>query len=66
MAAKTVEFNQALVMEEDQKFECIYNEFLKDYKIIMLGLTIVNRGEWLGRAARLFEVGYCSPFWVVT
>ena len=28
--------------------------------------TIVNRGEWLGRAARLFEVGYCSPFWVVT
>ena len=39
MAAKTVEFNQALLMEEDQKFECNYNEFLKDYEIIMLGLT---------------------------
>ena len=28
--------------------------------------NIVNRGEWLGSAARLFEVCYCSPFWVVT
>ena len=28
--------------------------------------TIVNRGEWLGRAVRLFEVCYCSPFRVVT
>ena len=31
-----------------------------------MGLFIVNRGEWLGSAARLFEVCYCSPFWVVT
>ena len=42
MAAKTVEFNQAFLMEEDRKFECIYNEFLKDYKIIMLRLTPVK------------------------
>ena len=33
---------------------------------VELHSSIVNRGEWLGRAARLFEVGYCSPFWVVT
>ena len=32
MAAKTVEYNQALFMEEVQKYECIYNKFLKDYK----------------------------------
>ena len=25
-----------------------------------------SRGEWLERAARLFEVYYCLPFWVVT
>ena len=32
MAATTVEFNQALFMEEVQKYECIYNKFSKDYK----------------------------------
>ena len=32
MAAITVEFNQALFMEEVQKYECIYNKFSKDYK----------------------------------
>ena len=30
------------------------------------GVIIVTRREWLQRAARLFEVGYCSPFEVVT
>lgn len=28
--------------------------------------SIVNKGEWLGRAARLSEICHCSPFWVVT
>ena len=32
MAAKTVEYNQVLSMEEVQKYECIYNKFSKDYK----------------------------------
>ena len=31
-AAKTVEYNQALFMEEVQKYECIYNKFSKDYR----------------------------------
>ena len=32
MAAITAKCNQALFMEEVQKYECIYNKFSKDYK----------------------------------
>ena len=31
MATKTIEFNQALFMEEVQKDECLYNRLLEDY-----------------------------------
>ena len=32
MAAKTVKFNEALFLEEVQKYECIYKMFSKDYE----------------------------------
>ena len=32
MAAITAKFNQALFMEEVQRYECIYDKFSKDYK----------------------------------
>ena len=32
MAAITAKFNQALFMEEVQRYECIYDKFLKDFK----------------------------------
>ena len=32
MAAITAKFNQALFMEEVQRYECIYHKFSKDYK----------------------------------
>ena len=32
MAATTAKFNQALFMEEVQRYECIYDKFSKDYK----------------------------------
>ena len=42
------------------------SDVIKCVNFYCFTLSIVNRGEWLGRAARPFEVGYCSPFWVVT
>ena len=37
MAATTAKFNQALFMEEVQRYECIYDKFSKNYKTSILG-----------------------------
>jgi len=33
MVIETLEFNQALFMEEVQKYEIIYSKYLNDYKL---------------------------------
>ena len=49
MAATTAKFNQALFMEEVQRYECIYDKFSKNYKNKYIKqLESYMRKAWFG------------------